>query len=170
MSAEAENLPSRRECSVCSRSLKTDAPECSASCNLAARIPLGDAALPASWELFGALASGFVIFNQLLFWNLSVIERNQSDAELGASFDAASLAVGGIWLVAALWAWGVSRPKGTGDYLTAAAVVLVLILPRFAFDRELGFSTLFLVVNLLIAGRLYRGMYCLWRTSKKREK
>jgi chromate transport protein ChrA len=120
--------------------------------------------------LGGALISAFILFNQLMFWSLFEVKRSQGEVELAGRFDLGSIIVGALWLIGALWAWGVSQPKRVGDAVIAFAALLAVLGPRFVFEEPLTISCLLFIANFLIACRLYRGSLVLWQSSKKKEK
>ena len=171
MTDSAETGLSSSSCAVCGRSTQAGFTRCSVSCDLASKIPLCDGGpLPASWPLGGALISAFILFNQLMFWSLFVVKRSQGEVELAGRFDLGSIIIGVLWLIGALWAWGVSQPKRVGDAVIAFAALLAVLGPRFVFEEPLTISCLFFIANFLIACRLYRGSLALWQSSKKKEK
>ncbi len=60
---------------------------CCTGCALASRVPVdakGD--FPVNAALIAALATGFVYFNQLLFWGLAVLLQRQGDAASATRF------------------------------------------------------------------------------------
>ena len=171
MSAAAEDGSNRTDCSVCGRPSKLGESRCSVGCSLAAKIPLGDGGpLPASWALAAALASGFALFNQWMLWGMYVAKDSQGAVEFGQRFEASSIVVGSLWLVTALGAWGVSRPKRLRDFVTFFGASAIVLLPGIILEKAPSYSTLFLVSNLLISCGFYRGIYALWKSSKKMEK
>lgn len=166
---EAESVSA--ECTVCGRTTKAGFAQCSVSCNLASKIPLGDGGpLPATWPLGGMLISAFVLFNQLMFWSLFTVKRSQGAVELGDRFEWGSIIIGAVWFGGALWAWGMSQPKRFGDAVITLMALLVVFAPRFVLDEPPSVSGLFFIANLLIACHLYRGGVVLWQSSKKKEK
>lgn len=166
---EAESVSA--ECTVCARPTKAGFAQCSVSCSLAARIPLGDGGpLPTTWALGGALISAFVLFNQLMFWSLFAVKRSQGAIELVDRFEWGSIIIGTLWLGGVLWAWGVNQPKRFGDAAIAFVGVLVVFAPIFIIEEPPSVSGLFFLANFLIACRLYRGCFALWQSSKKKEK
>ena len=171
MIGASEGESSSVECTVCGRPTKAGFAQCSVSCNLASKIPLGDGGpLPATWSLGGALISAFVLFNQLMFWSLFTVKRSQGAVELGDRFEWGSIIIGAVWFGGALWAWGVSQPKRFGDAVVASVALLVGFAPGFVFDEAPSVSGLFFIANFLIACRLYRGCFALPQSSKKKEK
>lgn len=170
MNGLAESQADSMECTVCGRLSKPGFSQCSVGCNLAAKLPLGDGGpLPISWPLFAALASGFVLFNQLMLWSLFAVKESQGALDMAHRFETSSFVAGSLWLGAALWAWAVGRPKSIGDLNPVFAVLFLVLLARFALNIPMSFSSFFALANLLIGCRLYRGMYALWRSSKKKE-
>jgi hypothetical protein len=157
-------------CSICGRGTRSESPQCSVSCALAARIPFGSSALPASWELSGALFSGFVLFNQLLFWFMAWAKRAQGNEVLSEKFAAASVVAGGIWFLAAFLVWGLVRPKRIKDLLGPLAGISVVWLGTSLIDWPRRLPSQFAVFNLLISLQLYRGLAFFYLASKKREK
>ncbi len=170
MSSASEEVRSEKRCSVCGRPCPDGSNQCSVGCALAARIPLGDDALPASWELFGFLGSGFVLFNQALFGVAAWAKRASGDWAASEGFATGSIVAGIVWLVMALFGWIASSPKRLRDVLVALAAVGVIVAPEFFAGGKTHLPDRFLIANLLIAIGLYRGVYYLWRASKKREK
>ena len=157
-------------CSICGRTAPAGTRHCSVSCTLADRVPLGDSALPATWELAGALVSAFVLFNQILFGFMAWAKERQGDEDLSGSFGIASIVVGAVWLLAAILAWTFSRPKRLPDLLGPFAGIAVVGLGSSLVDWPKQLPTQFIFVNLLIAWQLYRGFVCVYLASKKREK
>ena len=171
MNGSAESRSGPSECVLCGRSTAPGHSRCSVSCALAAKIPLGDGGpLPVSLPLFGVLASAFLLFNQFLLWSMFAVKESQGALEMGHRFEVGSIVAGSIWLSAALLALSVNRPKRIGDIATVAAALSLVLLPGFVFEVSFSFSCLFAMANLLIACRLYRGVYVLWHSSKKKEK
>lgn len=157
-------------CPVCGGDAGPDFPHCSVSCALAGRIPLSRDGLPVSWELAAFTMSGFLLFNQFLLWCLGRL-KNERIEEMGADgFLTASIILGIIWGVSIGVAWVTHAPKRWGDYGIGLGASLILLLPEFDFFFQLTIDSRLLLFNLLISMRLYRGVYCLWRASKKREK
>ena len=158
------------KCSVCGKRVQPESQQCSVSCALAARIPLGSSNLPASWELSGALISGFLLFNQQLFWFMAWAKRAQGDETMSGRFDLASLIAGFAWLLAAIVAWGIARPKRPADSLGPLAGIAVVWLGVSLIGWPQVLPSQLAIFNLLVAIQLYRGIAFLYLASKKREK
>jgi hypothetical protein len=170
MSSSVASPSASSECTVCGRVATPAIPQCSVSCNLAARIPLEEGGpLPVSWQLFAALASGFVLFNQFMLLSLFAVKRSQGAIDLAHRFELASIVVGSIWIASVLLAWGISHPKRGKDIATLLVGCLVVLVPGLLLESATLTALFFAIANLLISCRLYRGVYCLWRSSKKRE-
>lgn len=157
-------------CSICGRRTRSENRQCSVSCALAARIPFGSSALPASWELSGALFSGFVLFNQLLFWFMAWAKRAQGNETMSDRFALASLVAGAIWLLAVFVAWGLTRPKRLRDLSGPLAGIAVVWLGASLIDWPRRLPSQLAIFNLLISLQLYRGLAFLYLASKKRQK
>lgn len=151
-----------QRCIQCGRTLKSEGPACSTGCDLARRLPMGDEVMPASWELGGALAWGFVLFNQLFFALADLRLLSTGKEELAAKFAIASLFTG---VVAAggsgFLAW-IARPKGVSDGLALCVAVAAGIAVGKLADAWRGEALVvgFTAFNLLVAFWLTRG---LWR-------
>lgn len=170
MTIESECEIDRNRCPVCGVKTNSESTHCSVSCALAARIPLGKTELPATWELFSLLASCFVLFNQILLWSLGLAKVSLGDIILGQNLLTVSIVAGILWLGAVVLAWVRSSPKLLGDYLVGLFGLLVLVIPFEEVNLSIPLASRLGIANLLISTRLYRGVFYLWRTSKKREK
>ncbi len=166
MKDEVGNKAEKNACRNCGAPLDWVSAHCSVSCALAARIPVGKDALPASWELSVLLASCFVLFNQFLLLVAGWVKSSRDSIDAGEGFFLASLVAGSIWLLFMGVAWGTHAPKRWGDYLTGIVGILILVIPL----GEFNFPSRLAIVNLLISICLYRGVFYLWRASKKKEK
>ncbi len=168
MKGESETSSEKKVCLVCGAAVRPDYFHCSVGCALAAKIPMGKDALPASWQLSVLLASCFVFFNQVLLLLAGLIKSNRETMGAGDGFSTASLVVGIAWLLIALTAWATHSPKRFWDFAVGIAGILILVIP---LPDLLGSHVSRLtILNLLISIRLYRGVYYLWLASKKKEK
>ena len=156
-------------CSICGKPVQAQYNQCSATCNLASRIPVGDP-LPATWELFAALISGLVLFNQGLFWVMACVKDYQGNPGLADRFSSVSLIAGILWLVCASLSWLGSKPKRIRDGSGLIFAIAILVAMTFQFSLPLSVSDALMLINMLISIQLYYGMYALWRSLKKREK
>ena len=157
-------------CSICGRQTRSKTELCSVSCALAARIPFGTSALPATWELSAALITGFVLFNQLLFWFMAWVKESQENEVMSDRFAIASLVAGFTWLLVAIIAWALTRPKRLADLLGPLAGIAVVWLGTSLIDWPRSLPSQLAIFNLLISLQLYRGLLFLYLASKKREK
>ena len=86
---------------------------CCSGCALASRVPVGaDGRFPTNPALVTAMAAGFVFFNQMLFWLLSVLLVREGRLPVAGRFAAASLVAGAVvWggLVVVQWRLGARR-------------------------------------------------------------
>lgn len=73
---------------------------CCSGCALAAQIPVDGGNLPISRQLIVSLALAFAYFNQFLFWSLAFALRGEARDVLAGRFDAITLAIGIVVLVA----------------------------------------------------------------------
>ncbi len=156
-------------CSICGRQTRSKTGLCSISCALAARIPFGASALPATWELSVALGTGFILFNQFLFWFIAWAKRAQESEVMSERFAIASLVAGFTWLLAAIIAWIFAQPKRLADLLGPLAGIAVVWLVASLIDWPRRFPSKLAIFNLLISLQLYRGVLFLYLASKKRE-
>ncbi len=170
MKGEVGNQSAGKACQNCGASLDSAFAHCSVSCALAARIPVGKDALPVSWELSVLLASCFVLFNQFLFLVAGWVKSSRESMESGERFFSASLVAGLLWLIFMGVAWAAHSPKRWGDYLAGIVGILILVLPLVSSNLSTNFTSRLAIVNLLISICLYRGVFYLWRASKKKEK
>lgn len=170
MKGEVGSESEEKACRNCGAAAKPGFHHCSASCALAARIPMGKDALPASWELSVLLVSCFVLFNQFLFLGAGRVKSSRESMEAGEGFLLASLVAGLLWLVFMIAAWATHSPKRRGDYFVGLVAILVLLVPVEESNLATSFTTRLFIVNLLISTCLYRGVFYLWRASKKKEK
>jgi len=157
-------------CSICGRQTRSKTGLCAISCALAARIPFGTSALPATWELSAALGTGFVLFNQFLFWFMAWAKRAQENELMSERFAIASLVAGFAWLLMAIVVWLFAQPKRLADLLGPLAGIAVVLLGASLIDWPRLFPSQLVVFNLLISLQLYRGVLFLYLASKKREK
>lgn len=157
-------------CSICGRQTRSKTGLCAISCALAARIPFGTSALPATWELSAALGTGFVLFNQFLFWFMAWAKRAQENELMSERFAIASLVAGFAWLLMAIVVWLFAQPKRLADLLGPLAGIAVVLLGASLIDWPRLFPSQLAVFNLLISLQLYRGVLFLYLASKKREK
>lgn len=156
-------------CSICGRQARSKTGLCSVSCSLAARIPFGTLALPATWELSAALITGFVLFNQLLFWFMAWVKKTQENEVMSERFAMASLVAGFTWLLVAIIAWALAQPKRPEDLLGPLAGIAVVWLGASLINWPRRFPSQLTIFNLLISLQLYRGFLFLYLASKKRE-
>jgi len=120
--------------------------------------------------LVAFLLSGFILFNQFLLWCLGWLKIKEGEVALGDGILTASLILGIVWGISIVIAWVTHGPKRWGDYGIALGALLILVLPQIGSLLNLDAALRLLFANMLISKRLYRGTYCLWRASKKREK
>ena len=170
MKDESETSKEKKVCMICGAALRREHRHCSAGCALAAKIPTGKDALPASWQLSVLLVSCFVLFNQALLLVAGLIKSNRETIGAGDRFMTASLAVGIAWLLFALTAWVTHSPKRFWDFVVGIAGFLILVVPLPELEMAGSYISRLAIVNLLISIRLYRGVYYLWVASKKKEK
>jgi len=170
MMGEVSNQSAEKVCRNCGAPLNAATAHCSVSCALAARIPIGKDALPASWELSVLLVSCFVLFNQFLLLLSGWVKSSRESMEAGEGFFFASLVAGSLWLVFMGVAWATHSPKRWGDYLAGIVGILILAIPLEELNFPTNFPSRLAIVNLLIAICLYRGVFYLWHASKKKEK
>ena len=167
--SEAE--PQSASCRICSRAAIEETNYCSVSCSLAGKIPLGDGGpLPATWPLAWTAAIGFAFFNQILMASMAWVKRVQLDAPLEGRFAAISLMVGMLWLMLVLVLWARETPKRKQDYLNLTIALLAGFCLYLYQGELLGLAFALIICNTLITLNLGRGVFVLWRTSKKREK
>ena len=157
-------------CSICGRQTRSNTGLCSISCELAARIPFGSSALPATWELSAALGTGFILFNQFLFWCMAWAKEAQENGVMSERFAVASLVAGFTWLVVATVFWLFAQPKRLADLLGPLAGIAVVWLGTSLIDWPWSFTSQLAIFNLLISLQLYRGFLFLYLASKKRGK
>ncbi|OUW19073.1 MAG: hypothetical protein CBD18_01535 [Opitutales bacterium TMED158] len=157
-------------CSICGRSVSGDSVQCSVACALASKIPTGgDGPLPATWPLAAAAGFGFALFNQALLASMAWVKLSQGNLEHGQRFAVISVVLGVVWLAAALSIWVRERPKRKrdgGTFIVALAGAAILL--GYSPDG-IGIAFPMLFFNFLISFNLGRGVYTLWRASKKRE-
>ena len=170
MKSESETLNAKKVCLVCGAAVRPGYSHCSTGCSLAAKIPMGKDALPASWQLSVLLVSCFVFFNQTLLLVAGWVKSNRETMEAGDGFLTASLTVGLAWLLFALTAWATHSPKRFWDFAVGIAGILILVIPLPEMELPGGYASQLAIVNLLISIRLYRGVFYLWAASKKKEK
>jgi len=98
---------------------------CCTGCAIASRVPVdakGD--FPVNGALVSALATGFLFFNQLLFWALSVVLRTEDRFAAANACELASWGAGAAtWLVLAA---GLVR-TGAGGWADRAFVAIALV-------------------------------------------
>lgn len=162
--------PGREQCRLCAARSIGSSEYCSVGCSLAARVPLGEMALPATWQLGVLLSSGFVLFNQWLLAGAAWIKLSQGDVDMAKGFFYASAVAGTVWIVFALLSWSVSQPKRGRDWIVFAFAALVFLAPLLQDRGDWEIFAAFAASNILIAIWLYRGVFYLWRASKNREK
>lgn len=170
MKGEVRNQSEKIACRNCGAPLDSEFAHCSVSCALAARIPIGKEALPASWELSVLLASCFILFNQFLLLVAGWVKSSRDSMEAGEGFFGASIVAGSLWLIFMGVAWATHSPKRWGDYLVVIFGILILAIPTEESNLSTNLASRLAVVNLLISICLYRGVFYLWRASKKKEK
>ena len=170
MKDESESSKEKKVCLICGAALILEHRHCSAGCTLAAKIPMGKDALPASWQLSVLLVSCFVLFNQALLLVAGLIKSNRETIGAGDRFMTASLVVGIAWLFFALTALATHSPKRFWDFVVGIAGFLILVVPSPELEMAVGYTLRVVIVNLLISIYLYRGVYYLWAASKKKEK
>ena len=170
MKDESETSSERKVCLVCGAAPRPEYLHCSAGCALAAKLPQGKDALPASWQLSVLLVSCFALFNQALLLVAGFVQSNRETIGAGDGFMTASLVVGIVWLLFALTAWATHSPKRFWDFVVGMAGILVLVNPLPEWEIAGGYTSRLAIVNLLISIRLYRGVFYLWAASKKKEK
>lgn len=156
-------------CSICGRQARSKTGLCSISCALAARIPFGASALPATWELSAALGTGFILFNQFLFWFMAWAIEAQENEAMSERFAIASLVAGFTWLLVAIVAWIFAKPKRLADLLGPFAGIAVVWLGASLIDWPRRLPSQLAIFNLLISLQLYRGFLFFYLASKKRE-
>ena len=93
---------------------------CCSGCAIASRVPVAaDGRFPANPTLLTALGVGFVFFNQLMFWLMSVLLVREGRLPVAGRFEAASLAAGAlVWLVLVLAQWRLGARRSV-DILVA---------------------------------------------------
>ncbi len=168
--AQEEKGTGEGNCCICGLPARSGTSHCSVSCSLANRIPLGKGALPVSWELFYVMGSLFVLFNQLLFLVMGGLRPFGSETPLRVDFQSVSIVAGILWLGLAVSVWLTGKPKSRVDYCVAALAVILLFFPAAGMEMPVHLPIRLGFVNLLISICLYRGVFYLWRRSKKREK
>lgn len=162
---------SEKTCIHCGRTVHGEELACSTGCDLARRLPLGEAVMPASWELGGLLLWGFVGFNQLLLAAGDLRLQAREDWEMAETFGTLSLVAGVLVLLANVYFLGVAKPKRWTDAAAIAVAAAAGIgLGRLA-DGWLGEALVvgFAIFNLLISIWLARGLR-FGRESKNRQK
>jgi hypothetical protein len=94
---------SRAECPTCGLPVRiapaasSEPAYCCAGCALVARIPVdADGNFPVNTALIGALATGFVLFNQALFWGLSLLLAGEGRPDTARVFAWLSVAAGAV--------------------------------------------------------------------------
>ncbi len=157
-------------CSICRRQTGSKTGLCSISCAVAARIPFGTSALPATWELSAALGTAFILFNQFLFWFMAWAKRAQENELMSERFAIVSLVAGFTWLLMTIVVWLFAQPKRLADLLGPLFGIVVLWLGASLIDWPRLFPSQLAVFNFLISLQLYRGFLFLYLASKKREK
>lgn len=170
MKVEADIGTGKKACLVCGAVSKPAFDHCSTGCALAARVPMGKDDLPATWELAVLLGSCFVLFNQFLLLVGGWVKSSREGMGAGDAFLLASLVVGSLWLIFMVVAWATHSPKRLGDYAVGILGFLILVVPIQESSIATSPASRFAFVNLLVSMRLYRGVYYLWRASKKKEK
>tara|TARA_B100000212_G_scaffold316072_1_gene270682 strand:- start:28837 stop:29352 length:516 start_codon:yes stop_codon:yes gene_type:complete len=164
---ESVKSKEKKVCLICGATLRLEHRHCSAGCMLAAKIPAGKDALPASWQLSVLLVSCFVLFNQALFLVAGLIKSNRETIGAGDRFLTASLALGTAWLLFALTALVTHFPKRFWDFVVGITGIFILVVPLPELEMAFSYSFRLAIVNLLICTSLYRGVYYLWVASKK---
>tara|TARA_B100000900_G_scaffold81480_1_gene65732 strand:- start:370 stop:885 length:516 start_codon:yes stop_codon:yes gene_type:complete len=164
---ESVKSKEKKVCLICGATLRLEHRHCSAGCMLAAKIPAGKDALPASWQLSVLLVSCFVLFNQALFLVAGLIKSNRETIGAGDRFMTASLALGTAWLLFALTALVTHFPKRFWDFVVGITGIFILVVPLPELEMAFSYTLRLAIVNLLICTSLYRGVYYLWVASKK---
>lgn len=159
-------------CQVCGRATEGGRPACSTGCDLARRLPWGEGALPASWQLAILLAWGFALFNQCLFAGMAALAQLRGESAAMGNFLLASYACGGIALLASAWLFALAKPKGISDALLVL-VALGLAWRGAWFLGNLpgeGWPFVFAFFNLLFVLWLTRGLWRLVAVKKRRNR
>lgn len=158
-----------KSCQVCGSATEGGRPACSTGCDLARRLPWGEASLPATWQLAVLLAWGFALFNQCLFSGMALLSQVRGESAAMGNFLLASYACGAIVMLASACLFALAKPKGLADAL-AFLLALGAAWRGAWFFGDLpgrGWPFAFSLFNLLLVLWLTRGLWRL-RALKKR--
>lgn len=157
-------------CAYCGGEKWGETAHCSAACDLAARLPLGERDLPATWQLGVLLGWMFVGFNQILFFGMWYLAMGQGDRVSAGGFRLASLGAGGLLFFISTLFFAISKPKtgvDKGGFFGSIGLGIVAVI---AASQFLVYPEMYgaLLGNILIVCWLTRG---LWqkRASKKKK-
>ncbi|MDQ8205566.1 hypothetical protein [Pelagicoccus sp. SDUM812003] len=158
-------------CHYCSSPAEPGQGYCSAACDLARRLPLGEKDLPATWQLGVLLGWCFIAFNQILFFGMGRLARGQGDLRSASLFEMGSMGAGALVLLASFLFFAVAKPKTRLDQLGFWGILLGSVALYAVFSKMMAAGEVLglLIYNLLTVAWLTRG---LWqgRASKKTQK
>ncbi len=134
---------------------------CCTGCALASRIPVNDQGeFPVNAALISALATGFIFFNQLLFWGLASLLKRQADAALAERM--LWLASGAAWVLWLMVVGLMLRAKAgrLGDGVLVVGVLAVHALAHRQLPPEpIGMAAASAALLLWSARGLLRGKF-----------
>lgn len=130
---------------------------CCSGCALAARVPVdADGQFPVNAALVTALSSGFVFFNQALFWLLGILLARRADAASATNagrLALASLAIGAaVWLALAIFQTRAGARRGADFF------ILILALAGIGAAFAVCQPGLAVGANALLAAWALRGL------------
>jgi hypothetical protein len=129
---------------------------CCTGCAMASRLPIDDKGqFPVNAHLVSALATGFLYFNELLFWLVAVLLVRESRMALAVRFfwlaGAAALAV---WIALAVLQWR-EKAARTVDFVVMTLGLAALLV---AFRRLPPWPLPMAVANGVLIAWCFRGL------------
>jgi len=140
-------------CPLCGRRPLDGSLACSSGCDLLLRVPRGEKALPASWQLGVALAWGFALFNQALFSAAGLGMEARDRPDLAEIFYWLSVSVAALSVPASVFLFLISRAKRCRDWVAIGfSVILALALPLSIGGGPLRASSIGMAVFSIVLG------------------
>ena len=129
---------------------------CCTGCAMLSRVPVDEKGqFPVNAHLVSALVTGFLFFNQLMFWLVAVLLVRESKMVLAVRiFWLSGGAATAVWLALALMQWK-ERAARAWDYLFMA---LGLVALAVAFRRQPPWPLEMAITNAVLIGWSFRGL------------